>query len=422
MTIKQSKPWYYIPTLYFLEGVPYVTVNTVSMVMFKKLGVPNGDLAFWTSIISWPWTLKMLWGPMIDRYGTKRNWIMLFQLIMVLLMLGLAWLTSLSLPWTLSLILLGLMAFMSASHDIAADGFYMLALSEKDQSFFIGIRSTAYRLATIFGSGFLIYLAGRYEKDGLSAPDIWMRVLLVGAAVFLLGFSLGALFMPKPEADRPIKRENLGYKVFADYFMQPKIFTILGFILFYRFGESMVGKMSQLFLLDSVEKGGLGISTEQVGIIGGVVGVISLTLGGIVGGLTLAKWGLKRSLWPMVFSMNLPNFLYWYASLNSLPKWAIYGIVGIDQFGYGFGFAAYMVYLMFIAQDSDSKSAHFAISTGLMAFGAIIAGAVSGYAQEWLGYSGFFLATIVCSIPGIIILKFLPLDKKDLYKVQVDLN
>jgi PAT family beta-lactamase induction signal transducer AmpG len=403
-----------------MEGVPYVIVNQVATIMFKKMDVPNDQLALWTSLITWPWMIKMFWGPFIDRTGTKRNWILGTQMAMLLLMGVLGMLVMQGATWTVLLGLLGLMAVFSATHDIAADGFYMLALNAKEQAFFVGIRSTAYRMATIFGTGFLVYLAGRFELAGEATSQVWSKVLWVGAAFFGAGLLLIKFFAPQPASDKTQKSERLGYAIFREYFTQKRIAAVLAFILFYRFGESMVGKMSSLFLMDTVEKGGMGLPTTEIGFIGGVVGVIALTLGGIVGGLTLSKWGLKRCLWPMVLSMNIPNFLYLWASLSHPPAYALYGIVGVDQFGYGFGFAAYMVYLMYLTQGSQMRTAHFAISTGLMALGAMLAGAVSGHIQVALGYPGFFAATIIMSIPGMIVLKFLPLEKADVFEGPVE--
>lgn len=414
-----SRAWALVPTLFFMEGVPYVIVNQVATVMFKKMGIPNDDLALWTSLITWPWMLKMLWGPFIDRTGTKRNWILGTQSIILVLLGVMGLLVLQGTGWIPLLALLGVMAVFSASHDIAADGFYMLALNPKEQSFFIGIRSTAYRMATIFGTGLLIYLAGRFELNGESTQEIWSKVLWIASAVFAVGMLVTSFVAARPVSDVRRESKGFGYEIFKEYFQQKKILAILGFILFYRFGESMVGKMSALFLMDPIERGGMGLATTDIGYIGGVVGIAALTLGGIVGGFTLSKWGLKRCLWPMVLSMNIPNFLYLWASLVYPPKFALYGIVGVDQFGYGFGFAAYMVYLMYLTQDSKMRTAHFAISTGLMALGAMMAGAVSGHIQMALGYPAFFASTIALSIPGMIVLKFLPLDKEDIFEAPL---
>jgi PAT family beta-lactamase induction signal transducer AmpG len=411
-----SRAWALVPTLFFMEGVPYVLVTQVATVMFKKMNVPNDQLALWTSLITWPWMFKMFWGPFIDRLGTKRNWILATQILMLAVMGGVGLMVAQGAGWTMLLALLGVMAIFSATHDIAADGFYMLALDEKEQSFFVGIRSTFYRIATIFGTGFLVYLAGRFENNGESVSEIWSKVFWVAMIVFAVGVLVMKFVAPRPRSDVPRVSAGFGYEIFKEYFTQKHIAAILSFILFYRFGESMVGKMSSLFLMDPIDKGGMGLATTDIGFIGGGVGIAALTLGGIVGGLTLSKWGLKRCLWPMVLSMNIPNFLYLWASLTHPPKFALYGVVGIDQFGYGFGFAAYMVYLMFVSQDSKMRTAHFAISTGLMALGAMLAGAVSGHIQVALGYPAFFASTIVLSIPGMIVLKYLPLDKKDIFE------
>jgi MFS transporter, PAT family, beta-lactamase induction signal transducer AmpG len=411
-----KRSWALVPTLYFMEGIPFVIVNQVAVVMFKKMDVPNDQLAFWTSLITWPWMLKMFWGPFIDRTSTKRKWILGTQTVMLLLLFALGLSVMQGAAWTFLLGLLALMAVFSATHDVAVDGFYMLALNDKEQAFFVGIRSTAYRLAMIFGSGFLIYMAGIFEERGEATGLVWAKIMGLSALVFAGGTILMRFVAPKPPVDRPRVSEGLGYEIFREYFTQHRVGAVLAFIMFYRFGESMISKMGALFLMDSVESGGMGLATTDVGFIGGVVGVGALTLGGIIGGFTLSKWGLRRCLWPMVLAINVPNFLYLWASLTHPPTSAIYAVVGVDQFGYGFGFAAYMVYLMFISQGSKMRTAHFAISTGLMACGAMLAGAVSGHIQVALGYPGFFMATIVLSIPGMVVLKFIPLDKPDIFE------
>ncbi|MBF0500858.1 MAG: MFS transporter [Candidatus Riflebacteria bacterium] len=409
-----GNPWLFVPALYFLEGIPYFIVSTVSVTMFKKMGVSNAEIGLWTSLITWPWVLKMLWGPLVESHSTKRHWIFGTQLLIFVMMLAESFSIVQGSFLNLTLMVLTLMAFLSATHDIAADGFYLLALSDRDQAYFVGIRGTAYRLANIFCNGGLIYLAGRLEMlPDASIPSAWQKVLWIGTALYAVLVLVNYMAMPQPGGDAD-RRESLPFReAFIEYFSQSRLYIIIAFILFYRFGEAMVVKMSNPFLLDAIARGGLGLSTSDVGFIGGVVGVTALTLGGIIGGMSIARYGLKRCIWPMVLSMNIPIALYVWAAWTQPDKvWANL-VVGVDNFGYGFGFAAYMVYLMSVTRNSRYPTANYAISTGLMALGAMLAGIISGYLQEHLGYTGFFVATLLLSIPGMSVLPFLPIESTD---------
>lgn len=449
---RQGHPWVFIPLLYFLEGVPYVIVTTLSVLMYNKLGVPNDQIGLWTSLIAFPWTLKMLWGPLVDLTLTKRRWILATQALILVGLAAATWAVGLPsfLPVTLG-VFAGL-AFLSATHDIAADGFYLLALDKEQQAFFVGIRSTFYRLATIFGTGFLVWLAGRFlaltpesrPADGFSrfllgidtgatsliANDVaraWALALGFGVVIYGVGFLLNSLLLPKPASDGPRGHSEPGERTpwleaMSSFFRQRRIFWILAFILFYRFGESMIGKMSGPFLQDPVGKGGLGVPTDQIGIISGTIGVLALTLGGILGGFVIAKWGIKRCLWPMVLSLNIPNLFYVWAAFAKPGVGAVTGLIAVDQFGYGFGFSAYMVYLMFVAQGSKYETSHYAIATGLMALGAMGAGILSGFLQVQLGYAWFFAAVCLATLPGMITLFFIPLDKEDIFQAPVEID
>ncbi|MBU6375142.1 MAG: MFS transporter [Bdellovibrionales bacterium] len=416
-----GNPWIFVPVLYFLQGAPYFVINAISVIIFKKLGIENDSLLFWTSLIAWPWTLKMLWSPIVDSISTKTRWVIITQALNALCMVLFAFTLQSSDPWTWSLLVLMIAACVSATHDIASDGLYLIALTHHERSLFVGLQSTAYRFSRIFVTGALVALAGSWESSGTPMIESWSQVLLIGALTYLIAMGIFILTRPRTERERERVAEKIEWAVFLDYLRQPKIYSIIFFILFYRFGESMVGSMSNPFLLDPLSAGGMGLSTIQLGKITGVVGVIALSLGGIVGGVVLSKWGLKRSLLPMVFSMYLPNLFYLWAAWTKPSLSAVYGIVFVDQFGYGFGFSAYLVFMMFIAQGSRFQTAHYAISTALMAAGATLASSMSGFLQvflknhfgvEW-GYPGFFAATFLMCIPGLLILRTLPLEREE---------
>jgi MFS transporter, PAT family, beta-lactamase induction signal transducer AmpG len=412
-------PWYFIPTLYFQQGVPVIIVQQVSVILYKKMGLPNDQIGLWTSLIAWPWILKMLWGPLVDLNGKKRNWVLAMQLCITLSLaaIALAVTSSAFLPVTLGIFLIT--AFFSATHDIALDGYYLLALPKDKQAFFIGIRTTAFRLAMIFGTGGLVMLAGYLEKSGVQISRSWRDALLLAAIIYGAFMIYAHWLMPKVTKDQPIKASEPAKKTaqqpsfseaIKSFFAQPKIGTILLFILLYRFGESMLSKMSGLFLLDSKHIGGMGLETIQVGMILGNVGMISLVIGGLLGGFAIARFGLRKCIWPMVLSMNVPNLLYVWAAYTQPSAKAAYALIAVDQFGYGFGLASYMVYIMYLCQRSKFQTSHYAIATGLIALGAMLAGITSGYLQQHLGYFWFFCAVCGFTIPGMILLQLIPLD------------
>jgi len=408
---KKRFPWLYVPTLYFTEGLPYIIVNSVSVIMYKKMGISN-ELIGLTSSLYLPWVVKPLWGPTVDLYSTKRNWILSTQLVMAI---GLALVSAvMHLPafFSLSLILLTLIAFTSATHDIATDGFYLLALPEEQQAFYVGIRSTFYRLAVIFGSGVLVVLAGRIEVNTGNIPLSWTTTLLITAVIIGALFLFHGFYLPRPAADHRASKEQVQAGVpfltaFKSYFQQEGIIPILAYIALYRFGEALMLKMASPFFLDKAEAGGMALLTETVGWVNGTVGILCLVIGGIVGGWLIAKFGLRKCLWPMAFAINAPDVGYVYMAYvkPSLP--AVYALVGLEQLGYGIGFAAFMVFLMHTAKG-EFKTSHYAISTGIMALGMMIPGLISGYLQHALGYGKFFILVCLATIPGMLTIFFLP--------------
>ncbi len=311
-------PWIFIPTLYFAEGVPNVLISAVSVLIYKDLGVDNAQITAWTSLLYLPWVIKMFWGPIVDIYSTKRTWILTMQFAMFCCLTLVA--LSLQLPnfFFISLAALTLGAFISATYDIATDGFYMLALNSEQQAFFVGIRSLFYRLAVLFGNGFLVVLAGRLQKSINNIPLSWTITIGFSALMFAILFVFHRFVLPSPESNvqkvkLKAKSENINFvQVFSSYFQQNKIGAILAFILLYRLGEAMLVKMAPIFLKDKIELGGLGLSIEDIGWVSGTFGVISLIAGGILGGILVARYGLKKSLWPMVLSIHLPNLVYVY--------------------------------------------------------------------------------------------------------------
>ncbi len=418
MEIKKQSyySWLFIPTLYFAEGVPYVIINIVSVIFYKKMGVDNAQITFWTSLLYLPWVIKMFWSPFVDTYSTKRNWILITQVAMVACLSLVA--LSFQLPnfFVISLLALTVGAFISATYDIATDGFYMLALSNEQQAFYAGIRSTFYKIAMLFGSGLLVALAGTLEKSITITSLTWTIAIGFAALIYVLILAFHWFILPIVEEDSKRELEtdistNSFLAVFVSYFKQSSITAIVAFIILYRFGEAMLLKIAPLFLLDKKELGGLALSTLDVGLANGTYGFASSIAGGIIGGFLVSKFGLKKMIWPMTLAIHLPNLFFVYMAYVQPPKEWVYLLVSLDQFGYGLGFTAFTVYLMYLA-TSKYKTSHYAISTGIMALGMMIPGMISGGIQKAVGYPVFFVLVCLLTIPGMITLFFIPLNEE----------
>lgn len=413
----KSRIWSWLPTLYFAEGLPYIVVMSVSVIMYKRLGISNTDIALYTSWLYLPWVIKPFWSPVVELLKTKRWWIILMQLLLGAGFAGVALTLSGPSFFKYSLAFLWLVAFSSATHDISIDGFYMLALSKHNQAWFIGIRNTAYRFAMIFGQGLLIIFAGNLEANNpTNISFAWMITFFVLAGLFILFFLYNNYILPRPVDDK--NKKELTFQIFSKEFIQTfilffrkkQIFIILLFILLYRLGEGQLAKIAAPFLLDTKEAGGLALTTSQVGFAYGTVGIIALILGGILGGFVSAKHGLKYWIWWMLIAINLPDLVYVFLSFTQTSSLIlINSAIAIEQFGYGFGFTAFLLYLIYIS-EGNYKTAHYAIATGLMALGMMIPGMLSGWLQEMIGYKEFFIWVCISTIPAFIITKFLYID------------
>lgn len=407
MIQKNKWAWAWVPILYFTQGLPYVMVVTVSVIMYKKLGVSNADIGLYTSWLYLPWVIKPLWSPFVDLKSTKRNWFLGSQLVISLALLGVGLTLPTNIFFITTLACFWMAAFASATHDIAADGYYMIGLTEEKQSFFVGMRSTFYKLATVTGQGLLVILAGFLENHYGDNTKAWSYTMICAAFLMLLLTISNYIATPKFESSAAITLEKPKsfLEVFTSFFKKPGMGIALTFILFFRLGESQLVKMASPFLLDPTSVGGLGYSTSEVGTIYGTIGVIFLTIGGILGGILISKHGLKKWMLPMLLALNAPNALYALLALtNTTNIIAVTGTVIIEQFGYGFGIAGFMVYLIYIA-EGKSKTSHYALATGFMALGMMLPGLISGFMQEWLGYGGFFVWVVLASLPAILMLK-----------------
>lgn len=400
----------WVPSLYFAEALPYVAVMVVSTAMYKRMGLSNTELALYTSWLYLPWVIKPLWGPLVDALKTKRWWILAMQLLVGGGLAGIA--LTLRTDWWVqgSLAFFWLLAFSSATHDIAADGFYILALDDHGQAYYVGIRSTFYRIATIVGQGLLVMLAGWLEGR-TSVPVAWSVTFFVLCALFLLLAGWHHRALPRVAADKAVPH---GSNLLADtlrqfgqtwltFFRKPQIVQALLFMLLFRFPEAQLAKIAQPFMLDPVEAGGLGLQTETVGFVYGTVGIIGLTLGGLLGGWMVSRWGLRRMLWPMVLSISVPDAVYIYLSAaqpSSLLM--VNSCVFVEQFGYGFGFTAYMLYLIYFARGEHSTSV-YALCTAFMALGMMVPGMMAGWLADLMGYTLFFTyVTIACAVTFVV--------------------
>lgn len=393
--------WAWVPTLYFAEGLPYVLVVTVSAIMFKQLGISNTEVTLYTSWLYLPWVIKPFWSPFVDLVKTKRWWLLVTQLILGAGLAGVALTLNTTNFFRWSLAIMWLLAFSSATHDISIDGFYLLGLDEGEQSMFVGIRNTAYRIAMIAGQGGLLILVGMFEKMFGNVVRAWSLGFMIAGGLMILLWLYHSYILPHPVADcaTGVSSRNIIKEfgmTFVSYFKKPYIISALLFILLFRFPEAQIGKISPLFLIDDVVNGGLGLTTQQIGFAQGTLGVIGLLLGGILGGITLSRFGLKKCIWYMVAAISVPDLVYVYLSwfpTQNLPL--VSSCIFIEQMGYGFGFTAYTLFLMYFARG-DHQTSHYAISTGIMALGMMLPGMISGWLQEHMGYQWFFIWIIAC--------------------------
>lgn len=404
MTQSPSKnPWIWVPSLYLTESLPYVLIITVSVVMYKNLGVSNEDIGLYTSFLYLPWVIKPIWSPILELFGTKKQWFLSMQSFLSLVFIGVGLTTGTVQFFIITLAFFWMGAFASATNDIASDGLYLIALKPEQQSFFVGMRSTFYRMGMITGQGLIVILAGFLEQTFSDPTKAWSWTMIGVGALMLLLTGINYLATPKVLEERTAKEDQPSFgKVFSSFFTKKNIGLSLGFVLLYRLGESQLVKMASPFFLDKRASGGLELSTTEVGFIYGTLGVIALLAGGILGGIVISRDGLGKWMMPMAFAINAPNIGYVVLAYLQ-PESVVFAtaVVVVEQLGYGFGFAAFMVFLIYVA-DGIFKTAHYALATGFMAMGMMLPGMLSGYVQQWLGYPGFFVWVVIATLPGFV--------------------
>jgi len=430
-TKKSVSPWAWIPSLYLAEGLPYGMVVFASVTMYTNLGLATDKAVFYTSLIYLPWVIKPFWSPFVDILKAKRWWIFTMQLLIGIGFAGIAFtIPTGNFYVQATLAFFWLLSFGSATHDIAADGFYMLGLDTNQQSVFVGIRSTFYRVAQTLGQGAMVMIAG-YLSKSLGFSMAWMIAFFILAGLFVLFAFYHRFILPVPAADRPkpdIKANDIMEEfgeAFVSFFKKPQIIVALFFLLTFRFAEGQIIKLISPFMLAPVSKGGLGLTTEKVGLVYGILGIIGLTIGGIVGGIAASREGLKKWLLPMTLIMAPTAIIYIFLSYAQPANLLIIILcVMVEQFCYGFGFTAYMLFMMYLASDAGAgnkhQASHYAICTGFMALSMMIPGLFAGFMEKQLGYHHFFIWVLICSIVPIIAVSLLKIDPKYGQKSKVE--
>ena len=418
--MKDRNPWAWVPTLYFAEGLPYIAVTVLAIEIYMQLGLSDAEITFYTSWLYLPWVIKPFWSPFLDLYKTKRWWITTMQLLLGSAFAGVAF--TIQADWWLqgSICFFWMLAFSSATHDVAADGFYMMGLDQHEQAFFVGIRSTFYRLSMIVGKGVLIMLAGVLQVMFRYQIKFSWSLIFYGLTGLFIAFYLYHNFIlphPKEDVDHQEKPEvkvvvHDFLMTFATFFKKKQIFTAIAFMLLFRLPEALLTPISQLFLQAQSSKGGLGLSLQEFGLVNGTVGVIGLLAGGIIGGMLVSRDGLKKWIWPMTFAITIPNVAYVYLAY-AMPESliAINLCVFLENFGYGFGFSAYMLFMIYFSQG-EHKTSHYALCTGFMALSMLIPGLFAGALAQYVGYRMFFIIVMLSCMMPFFVASFLKIDSE----------
>lgn len=426
--ISRISPWAWIPTLYIAEGLPYFAVNTLTVLMYVNMGVSIAEMAFFTGWLYLPWVIKPFWSPFVDLFSTKRKWVIAMEFLIAGCSALVAWFLPGGWFFSATLFFFWMMAFFSATHDIAADGYYMLELSPHDQAAYVGVRSTFYRIASVIGQGGLVMLAGYLEKTCGDISRAWMIVFAILSLFFFAISFYHTRFLPKAPADRPVKETSAKDIVknfaltFVTFFRKPGIAGALAFMLLYRLPEALCIKLVQPFLVAARSEGGLGLTTAEVGFANGTVGVVALLAGGIIGGIAISKAGLRKCLWPMALSLSLPCIFYCFLAMWQPESFlTICSAIALEQFGYGFGFTAFMLYLIYFSQG-ESQTSHYAFCTAFMALGMMIPGMFAGHIHDLVeqfnlfgltgpqGFINFFWVVTLSSIVTLAVCSLVKID------------
>jgi MFS transporter, PAT family, beta-lactamase induction signal transducer AmpG len=413
MTKNRRHPAAWVPTLYFAEGVPFFAVSTLAGILYKRLGLSNDAIGLYASLLLLPWSLKPLWSPLLEMFRTQKFFVVLLEFVggLALACIGL----SLPLPgyFRYSLALFAVVALCSSTHDIAADGLYIATLVPKQQAAYAGWQSGFYSLARLFAQGGLVVVAGLLEKR-TDVPHAWMMIFALMGLILVALSLYHTRMLPSGRAERRAESTRQMAATFWDvvvtFFRKPHIYLLLLFILLYRAGEGQVVRMGPPFLLDHRSLGGLGLATDQVGTIYGTFGSVAFLSGSFLGGYFTSWLGLRRALLPLICAMNLPNLAYVYLSMALPSSQIVIGAaLSAEMFGYGFGYVGVMLLMMQEIAPGKYQTAHYAFANSLMNLGLMLPGAVSGKIEMALGYRNFFIWVLVCSVPAMVLSRFLPI-------------
>lgn len=413
-------PWLWVPSLAFSDGLPFVVVMTLSVLLYKQMGLNNAAITFYTSWLYLPWILKPIWSPFVDLIKTKRWWVLSMEICLGAALGGIAFTIPTAFWLQGTLFFFWVLAFSGASHCIAADGFYMLGLDSHQQAWFMGIRSMADRLAAIFGEGVLVMIAGNLQvlfRNGMALS--WSLMFYGVAGLFIALWLWHHYVLPYPAEDQRHVYRNVRtiwlevIDTFRTFFQKPQVVVAILFILFFRMPEGLLSKVTPLFLIDPTHSGGLGLSPQEYGFVQGTVGVIGVALGGVLGGMMASRDGLRRWLWPMVLAYTLPDIVYVFLSYALPDSLLVINIcIFTEQFGYGFGLTAYMLYLIYYSRGAF-KTSHYALASAMMSLSMMLPGLVAGSLQEAMGYRGFFVLVLLCCLVTFAVTAFLQIDDED---------
>lgn len=411
--------------------MPNVIVTGLAAVMYMQMGLSDKELALYTGWLNLPWIIKPLWSPFIDLLMTKRWWILAMQMLIGASLAGVAFTLNTPVWFQATMCCFFLMAFASATQDVSIDGYYMIELDEHNQTLFVGIRNTFYRLAVIFGNGVLVAIPGVlqiYFRNRIAFT--WSLVFYGLAGLFIAMWLFHGIYLPKSDGDKKSNREfsevATGLKetltsFFTKFPLRPTL-VVMAFLLFYRFPEALLNTMTKTFLLRQNSEGGLGLAPSEYGLAYGTVGLIGLTLGGILGGILVSRDGMKKWLWPLVCAITLPDAIYIYLAYAMPSSTDIMGLsiistgLFIEQFGYGLGFTVLTLYMLYYSQG-EYKTSHYSICTGISYLGLMLPGMVSGYIKDAVGYRTFFIIVMASCLITFIVTALLKIDpefgKKD---------
>ena len=418
-TIRTRNPWSWVPSGYFAEGIPYVMITWVAATMFKDLGHSDTEITFWVGNITLMWSLKPLWAVFLDMFKTKKWIVLAMEIGMVGLLVLVGFCLPMSSYFLISIGVLWMMAFASATQDICMDGIYITSLNKKEQAKYVGIQGVFWNVGRIFSMAFIVYIASYFGQGETSS---WTIAWCVAAAVMsaLAGYHI--FFLPKgsvPDRPKSIKEARATFiDAWIDFFRKPQIWGMLAFVFLFRSGEGLLLGVGHLFLQADSEVGGIGLSLAQKSIIDGTVSTVVSLAGGILGGMFISKYGLKKTLFTMAICLNLPNLTYVYLAFAAqggepVTLWTVGSLVTIEKFFYSFGFIANMLYMMQQISPGKYHMTHYAFCTAIMNLVLWPTTAVSGFLADYLGYLTFFTVVMFATIPSFLAAWYAPFPRSE---------